>query len=214
MSTSPLRGRGKRLWTQQLPPGAPPDWAPPGRSQPLPAAQRMAQVFSTYAAAPVGARMFAEAVTATATYNTDDPPSPTWVFDLDTPPGSVRVLRAVRLLPPLVDVGVVGRFHVRLPMPGRMSIRVRLNKQPVPQVGDESGSPLANMGEWWPVYVVVGEQDKVGAVVSSGGQPEWLAPDNVLRMVFYGDMLRARNLPKELEVGHEAPLVRVRPEVE
>lgn len=211
MSTSPLRGRGRRLWTQQLPPGAPPDWAPPGRSQPMPTINRMAQVFSTYAAAPIGARMFAESITESASNSGG---VSTWLFDLDVPRGFVRVLRGVRLLPRrYANVGIVGRTHFRLSTPGGMTMQIRLNKMPPPQVASADGdslAPLANHGELWPVYLIANEQDTVGLRVTA--DPEWSLGYTDLTAVFYGDMLKARSLPKELEVGHEAALVKVSPQ--
>ena len=203
-----LRGRTRRLLQQQLPPGAPPDFVPPARPQPLPVVNRLSQVFSTYPVLPVAGRMFAQSMTANGSVSGG---ITTWLFDMNpTPQGWVRVLRGVVVHPGLrTNVGTTGRTHYRIAADGQMSMQLRLNRMPPPDVNDiDGGSPaLAVQGQLWPVYLVAVGGDIPGLKLTA--DPEWASGYNSLRVTFYGDMLKARNLPRELEVGHEAAVVKV-----
>jgi hypothetical protein len=208
---APLRGRTRRLLQQQLPPGSPPDFVPPGRPQPLPRVNRLAQVFSTFGVLPVGGRMFAQSLERDGVESGGGELT-TWIFDMDpTPQGWVRVLRAVRLGTGLrTNVGATGRTHYRIAAPGQMGMQLRLNRQPPPDVNDlggDSSPQLALQGELWPVYMVAAGGDIVGVKVTAS--PAWALGYNSLVMTFYGELLKARNLPKEMEIGHEAALVKV-----
>lgn len=204
-----LRGRTRRLLQQQLPPGAPPDFAPPARPQPLPVVNRLSQVFSTYPVLPVAGRMFAQSLTQTGSVNGS---ATTWTIDMDpTPQGWVRVLRGVVVHPGLrTGIGSTGRTHYRIAPDGKLSVQLRLNRMPPPDVNDIGGSSpnLAVQGQLWPVYLVAVGGDIPGVKVVA---QNWNDDYNLLTATFYGDMLKARNLPREMEIGHEAAVVKLAP---
>lgn len=203
-----LRGRTRRLLKQQLPPGAPPDFVPPARPQPLPVVNRLSQVFSTFGVLPVAGRMFAQSM---AVMGSVAGGVTTWLFDMPpTPQGWVRILRGVVLHPgQRLNVGLTGRTHYRIAPDGAMWMQLRLNRMPPPDVNDMDGSlpALALQGHYWPVYLLAVGGDIPGLKVTA--DPEWAPGYNELVVTFYGDMLKARNLPREMEVGHEAALVKV-----
>lgn len=205
-----MRGRTRRLLHQQLPPGAPPDFVPPARPQPLPKVNKLAQVFSTFEVLPVAGRMFAQSMTESGTVSGG---ITTWLFDMPpTPQGWVRILRGVVLHPGLrTNVGTTGRTHYRIAADGQMWFQLRLNRMPPPDVNDLDGAApaLAMHGQYWPVYLLTVGGDIPGLKVTA--EPEWAPGYNELQATFYGDMLKARNLPREMEIGHEAAVVKLAP---
>lgn len=210
-----LRGRTRRLLQQQLPPGAPPDFVPPARPQPLPERSRLAQVYSTYAVMPPTARMFARTVNAPAQ---DDPSTggSAWNFTVTVRPGYTLVLRAVKVGAHVAQALVGGRqstFYLWA-APQKLEFLLLLNGSPLPDVanpGNLDNVSFGNMGHPWGVYLVAREGDQVTFRVRS--YTVWdHGSDSDLDATFYGDMLPTRGLPGDLDVGHDAPLVRVQPE--
>jgi hypothetical protein len=207
----PLRGRGRRQWAEQLPPGAPPDWVGPGRPQPLPAQNAVSQVFTTYDAKPVRSHMFAMTRNAP---KQDDPSTGggRWDFDIVCRRGFVMVLREVKVAAHVAQAVIGSRSSTfyRLAPPGRMEFLLLLNGAPLVDVenpGNQGDITFANMGERWPVYLVAREGDKV--TLRARTYFNWdYGSDSDLDAVFYGDYLSARGLPGDLEVGHDAPQVR------
>lgn len=190
-------------------PGAPPDvpqFARPSQPQPIPRPNLESQVFSSYDALPVGARMFAlqaaaDGVLADGVHR----------FNFELPPqrGWVTVLRELLLVPHL------NNGAIEVPNPGLTTFALQRDGSIVPNVAQLEGSgfgQFADFGVPWSVYLVGGEQNTLGCVVHVPDSAVPGAWDEItLQMIFRGEYLRARNLPIELETGHDAPIVRAVP---
>lgn len=206
--------RTQRQMLQRWPePGAPPDvpdYARPSTPQPVPRPELSAQVFSSYGALPVGARMFNLAVTAAKVDLTDR-----WqfTFEIDPQPGWVTVLREVEFLP-VINYGV-NAVEIYIPPPGRTFVSLLRDSSIVPNVNIVGGAglgPFLDPGEPWSVYVVGGESNSLGVVVQMFKQDvgNFGGGEGSATCIFRGEYLRSRNLPLELETGHDAPIVRPR----
>ena len=194
-------------------PGAPPEtpaYALPSQPQPIPRADLASQVFSSYPALPTGARMFNLAVEADKVDLTDR-----WqfIFEIAPQPGWVTVLREVEVLP-VVNYGL-NAVEVYIPPPGRTFVSLLRDSSIVPNVNIVGGAglgPFLDPGVPWQVYLVGGESNRLGVVVQFMKQDvgNFGGGEGSTTCIFRGEYLRSRNLPLELETGHDAPIVRPR----
>lgn len=186
--------RTRGLLRRQLPTGQPPSSIEPPGPKLRPDKERVAQVFSTYDALPVAARFWSETVEVTA-----DPPP--WVFSVAVPDGWVLVLRSIRAHLNVTSESS-GPFITHLYAPGAGRLSVQRGGGSLP---DSDVMPFT-IGQSVPVYLVAGEGETVGALVDV---VDFDNDDTVMRVTFTGELLRPRGLMADLEVGHEAAIVRV-----
>lgn len=201
-----------RLLRRQLPAGLPQERAPYAPPAPIPRKEVVSQVFTTFDAKPVQSHMFSLTRNAPAQ---DDPSTggSFWDFSVTVRPGFVMVLRAVKVGAHVAESAVGSRnstFYL-WSAPGKLEHLLLLNGSQLLDVSNEGNLDniaFANMGQAWPVYLVAKERDRVTLRVRS--YTVWdHGSDSDLDATFYGDYLARRGLPGDLEIGHDAPLVRV-----
>jgi hypothetical protein len=206
---------GRKLAQQVSEPGAPPSvpsFARPSPAQPMPKAGQLSQVFSCYDSLPVGAHMLAleqQVQGIQVGFGTAE-----WTFTLPKKQGFVAVVRGIMILPiPNDGIGTRESTFYFNAAPSTLQFKLLRNGQTAIDTGSVEGSSfnrVASMGQLYPVYLVGGENDSIGFVVRSSGPLQVTFPHSTIRdltAVFFGEYLRSRNLPPELETGHDAPLV-------
>lgn len=173
---------------QQLPPSEPPTAPQASRPQPLPLKRRVAEVFSSYDALPVAAQMVKRLVQITATQVES---ATVWVGAITVDEGYVFVARSMITYPLNLTEG---------PNPAALKFTPQRNGAAVPFVDTVD----IQAGDTVPMYMVVGAGESCGfqAIV----QGEFI--DAQLSVLICGEMLRSRGLVPELEIGHDAPLVK------
>lgn len=212
--TDPRRAnRTLRQMLLQRAPGSPPtvpEFARPSVGQPVPNEELQSQVYSTYDALPVAARMFNLAVVAAKVDLIDR-----WqfTFEIAPQPGYVTVLREVEVLP-VVNYGI-NAVEVYIPPPGRTFVSLLIDGSIVPNVNIVGGAglgPFLDLAVPWSVYLVGGESNRLGLIVQLFKQDvgNFGGGEGSATCLFRGEYLRSRNLPLELETGHDAPIVRPR----
>jgi hypothetical protein len=168
---------------------------------PLPKANNVSQVFSTYDGLPVAAQMFKRLVGADAV---ETEGAFIWTFTTECPRGWTMILRSIKVLP--VNGGDEGAAvpYVLIPAPSRMRFTLHRNGAALPDVQQVR----CTLGEEMPLYLRFGENNSAGCVITSGD----LHTGPGLQAIFTGEMLRSRGLVEELEVGHPAAVVKVLPD--
>lgn len=206
MSQSRLR----RMLSRQLPAGLPQERAPYAPASPIPRKDLVSQVFTTFDAKPVQSHMFALTVNAP---KQDDPSTggSFWDFTVTVQAGFVMVLRTLKVGAHVAQGGG-GRTFYLIAAPQKFEFLLLKNGAQVLDVfnrGNLSDVAFCNHGAPWNVYLVAKELDKVTLRVRS--YTNWdHGSDSDLDATFYGDYLARRGLPGDLEIGHDAPIVRMK----
>lgn len=202
-----------RLLRQQLPAGLPQERAPYAPASPIPRKELVSQVFTTFDAKPVQSHMFALTVNAP---KQDDPSTggSFWDFTVQVQAGFVMVLRTLKVGAHVAQSAVGSRsstFYL-IAAPQKFEFLLLKNGAQVLDVlnaGNLGDVAFCNHGAPWDVYLTAKELDKVTLRLRS--YTNWdHGSDSDLDATFYGDYLARRGLPGDLEIGHDAPIVRVR----
>lgn len=184
---SDFHPRKARELARQLPAGEPPAFVPDGRPQPLPSKRRVAQVFTTWEAMPIAARIFAEQLNVAAVPTEG---AMIWRFSLGCPNGYVMIVREHQTFAPETSSGSV-------PVLFRATVGKNGASDPfIDQLRVEAGDVI-------PVYQVIGQGESADLVLVGTGVEE-----TSLRLQIRGELIRQRGFVPELEVGHDAPIVK------
>jgi hypothetical protein len=179
---------------RQLPASQPPTAPAPSRPQPLPIQQHRAEVFSTYDALPVAARIFRSTLFE---QGVEGEGFTLWTYDITCPQGFVMVIRSIRTY---AFTSIDGFGEVPLPLRASVT-RNGAAVSFVDQLFIDAGDSINDL------FVVVGSGETGGLIASGSG----ITTTAAMRVTIAGELLRSRGLVQELEIGHEAPFVKVLP---
>lgn len=190
-------------------------WAPPEvgdvHGTPVPRREGRAQVFSTWQTLPVGARALSLVLEAPARRDAEAGRW-RWTFSYELPGDRLLILRSVMLLPEVQYALQSSTPVYRLAPPGALDLLLLRSRSAIPYIGgtDQNSAPMITQGTPWQTYVLFKPRELLGLVVRTTG-PLRVTEGEPMRALIEGDLLSVRGLPTDMEVGHDAPMVRVQP---